>query len=131
MHNYNQITSGGFAHGDPALLVGAMIGVEDRARERIEEYCHRLLESNAMLCSIGRCFGGVPVELDPHSLQLAPERAMLQRGEQPAELGKMGAAVGFKHIDLGHAPGKRWLKVERRRNFQRELMGWRGGRRPY
>jgi hypothetical protein len=41
---------------------------------------------------------------------------MLQRGEQPAELGKMGAAVGFKHIDFGRAPGKRSLQVERRRN---------------
>ena len=72
-----------------------------------------LVESDAVLGAIACCLRRVPVELDPHGSQLAPERAMLERGEQCVELGKMDAMVGFELIDLGHTRSEGALQIER------------------
>ena len=47
-----------------------------------------------------------PVERDAHGSELAPERAVLERGEEGIELGEMGGG--------GDASGKRALDVKRR-----------------
>ena len=60
---------------------------------------------------------GLPARrrLNPSTVvsQLAPECAMLERGEQRVELGKMGAVVGFELVDLGDAGGEGALEIER------------------
>jgi hypothetical protein len=77
---------------------------------------HCRLESDAVPGGVARRFGRVPVEVDAHGSQLAPERAMLQRGQQRVELGKVGAVVGLELLDLDDASGEGALKVERRRD---------------
>ncbi len=115
MHNHKEITSGGFTHGDPALLVDAMIGVGNRAGEGIDKHRHGLMESDAVLGGIACCLRRVPVELDPHRSQLTPERTMLERGEQCLQLGKMGAVLSFELIDLGDAGSEGVLESEGRK----------------
>jgi hypothetical protein len=59
-----------------------MIRVRNRAGEPINENRHGVLESDAVLCDIACCLRRIPVKVDPHGSLLAPERAMLQRGEE-------------------------------------------------
>ena len=49
-----------------ALLVVGMVGVRDRARQRVHESAYRLVKGYSMLLEIGPSFDGIPSEGDWH-----------------------------------------------------------------
>jgi len=115
VHNQSDISSGGVAQGNPAGFVGAVITAADRQGEWIVGHRHGLIEGDAVLSGIAGRLRRAPVERDAHGSQLAPERAMLKRGEQGVELGEVVAVVSLELVDLGDAGGKGPLHVEGRK----------------
>ena len=50
------------AHRNPSFLFIAMVFVENRHGERIDEDSHRFVETDAVLCDIASGLLGIPVE---------------------------------------------------------------------